>query len=291
MKKFLVIIFSILSIVIISINQTQAVSVADFTPILDKKISKLETTEEKVKYLQSFSELLTESKYTKSKDAWLYNGIREYCLNMLNIFQHELNEELGKSFQWIVSNNSEFLVKTSILELPHLSDNLPNIDIQKVRESILSWHNQERASLWRSAYKYSLDLEWSATTRANNLAVFGKIKNLHARNASDWYYNYNSMTNWFSNLWITFWNAPKWATSFSETVWRNVYKCDKSDCTQEIITAIKKTWNWLIMWEKASNGSHYKAAVMKHFTQMWVWIAIDKANNRYYLVIHYWVNF
>jgi hypothetical protein len=45
------------------------------------------------------------------------------------------------------------------------------------------------------------------------------------------------------------------------------------------------------MWEKASNGSHYKAAVMKHFTQMWVWIAIDKVNNRYYLVIHYWVNF
>jgi len=289
MKKFLVIISSILSIVIISINQTQAVSVADFTPILDKKISKLETTEEKVKYLQSFSELLTESKYTKSKDGRLYKGIREYCLNMLNVFQHELNEELGKSFQWIVSNNSEFLVKTSTLELPHLSDNLPNIDIQKVRDAILSWHNEERASLWRNSYRYNLDLEWSATTRANNLAFSGKTKNLHARNASDWYYNYNSMTNWFSNLWITFWDAPKWAAAFSETVWRNVYKCNKFDCTDELITAIKKTWTWLIMWEKSSNWSHYKAANMKHFTHMWIWIAIDKSNNRYYLVIHYGV--
>ena len=291
MKKFLVIISSILSIVIISINQTQAVSVADFTPILDKKISKMETTEEKVKYLQSFSKLLTNSKYTKSKDARLYNGIREYCLNMLNVFQHELNEEQGKSFQWIVSNNSEFFVKTSTLELSHLSDNFPNIDVQKVRESILSWHNQERASLWRNSYKYSLDLEWSATTRASDLAASGKTKNLHARNSSDWYYNYNSMANRFSNLWITFWNAPKWAAAFSETVWRNVYKCNKFDCTDELITAIKKTWTWLIMWEKASNGSHYKAAVMKHFTQMGAWIAINHINSRYYIVIHYGVDF
>lgn len=290
MKKFIVIICSILSIVIISINQTQAVSVADFTPILDKKIAKMETTEEKVKYLQSFSELLTNSKYTKSKDARLYNGIREYCLNMLNVFKYELNEEWGKSFQWVVSSNSEFSTKSSTLSLPHLSDNLPNIDVQKVRNAILSWHNEERASLWRSAYKYSLDLEWSATTRANNLAISGKTKNLHARTASDWYYNYNSMTNWFSNLWITFWNTPKWAAAFSETVWRNVYKCNKSDCTDELITAIKKTWTWLIIKEKASNGSHYKAAVMKHFTQMWAWIAIDKSNNRYYLVIHYGVD-
>jgi hypothetical protein len=45
------------------------------------------------------------------------------------------------------------------------------------------------------------------------------------------------------------------------------------------------------MWEKASNGSHYKAAVMKHFTQMWAWIAIDKVNNRYYVVLHYGVDF
>jgi hypothetical protein len=43
--------------------------------------------------------------------------------------------------------------------------------------------------------------------------------------------------------------------------------------------------------EKSSNGSHYRAAVMKHFTQMWAWIAIDKSNNRYYIVLHYWVNF
>ncbi len=283
MKKFFAIILSILSIVLISTNQTQAVSVADFTPILDKKIAKIETTKEKVEYLQSFSELLSKPEYTKSKDARLYKGIKEYCLNMLKVFESELKEEQA--------NNPITQISAKIGNLPDISDNLPNVDVQKVRNAILSRHNEERGSLWRNAYKYNLDLEWSATLRANNLAVSGKTKNLHARNAWDWYYNYNSMTNRFSNLWITFWKTPKWATSFSETVWRNVYKCSKSDCTQEIIAAIKKTWTWLIMNEKASNGSHYKAAIMKHFTQMWIWIAIDKSNNRYYLVIHYGVDF
>lgn len=286
MKKFFAIILSILSIVTISTNQTQSVSVADFTPTLDKKISKMETTQEKIEYLQSFTNLLSTPKYTKNKDARLYKGIREYCLNMLNVFEQELKEKENRNPT--ITNYTQASAK--IGNLPHLSDNLPNVDIQKVRNAILFWHNEERRSIWANPYTYNLDLEWSATIRASNLSVSWKTKNLHARNAWDWYYNYNSMTNRFSNLWINFWNAPKWAASFSETVWRNVYKCNKSDCTQEIITAIKKTWDWLIMKEKASNGSHYRAATMKHFTQMWAWIAIDKTNNRYYIVIHYGVN-
>ena len=287
MKKFFTIILSILSIVTISINQTQSVSVADFTPTLDKKISKMETTQEKIEYIQSFTKLLSSPKYTKNKDARLYKEIKEYCLNMLNVFEYELKE--GQTSDLTTTNYTQTSAK--IGSLPHLSDNLPNVDIQKVRNAILSWHNEERRNNWANPYTYNLDLEWSATIRASNLSVSGKTKNLHARNTWDWYYNYNSMTNRFSNLWINFWPAPKWAASFSETVWRNVYKCDKSDCAQEIITAVKKTWDWLIMKEKTSNGSHYRAATMKHFTQMWAWIAIDKANNRYYLVIHYGVDF
>ena len=287
MKKFFTIILSILSIVTISINQTQSVSVADFTPTLDKKISKMETTQEKIEYIQSFTKLLSSPKYTKNKDARLYKEIKEYCLNMLNVFEYELKE--GQTSDLTTTNYTQTSAK--IGSLPHLSDNLPNVDIQKVRNAILSWHNEERRNNWANPYTYNLDLEWSATIRASNLSVSGKTKNLHARNTWDWYYNYNSMTNRFSNLWINFWPAPKWAASFSETVWRNVYKCDKSDCTQEIITAVKKTWDWLIMKEKTSNGSHYRTATMKHFTQMWAWIAIDKANNRYYLVIHYGVDF
>jgi hypothetical protein len=165
------------------------------------------------------------------------------------------------------------------------------VNVQKIREAILSWHNKERNNIWVNPYTYNLDLEWSATTWANNLAKSGKTKNLHPRNAWDWYYNYNSMLNRFSDLWINFPKSSNWGASFSETIWRNVYKCNKSDCTQDLINAIEKTWTWLIMKEKSGNGSHYRAAAMKYFTQMGAWIAIDKANYRYYIVIHYGVNF
>jgi hypothetical protein len=163
--------------------------------------------------------------------------------------------------------------------------------VWKVREAILSWHNEERSNIWVNSYMYNLDLEWSATYRADNLANSHKTNNLHLRNIWDGYYNYNSILNWFSSLWINFPKSIKWAASFSETVWYGTYRCSKSDCTQELINAIKRTWTNLIMKEKSSKGSHYNAAVMKHFTQMWAWIAIDKSNNRYYIVIHYGVDF
>lgn len=282
MKNFGSVLLGILLLFIISLNNAQAVSVADFTPTIDKKIAKMETTNEKIEYLQSFSDLLASSKYTKDKNSWLYAEIRNYTLNMLNAFQSQLMEE---GWEFVQSS------KITISNLPHISDNLWNINEQKVREAILSWHNQERKSLWYNAYIYNLDLEWSATLWANKLSASGKTSNLHLRNNGDGYYNYNSMLNRFSSLWIDFPKSIWWGASFSESIWYNTYRCSKSDCTDDLIAAIKKTRTWLIMKEKTSMWSHYKAVIMKHFTQMWVWIAIDKSHNRYYVVFHYWVNF
>jgi len=282
MKNFGSIFLGILFLFIIPFNNTHAVSVADFTPTIDKKIAKMGTTAEKIDYLQSFSELLSSSKYTKDKNSWLYAEIRNYTLNMLSAFQSQLVKE---GWEFVQSS------KITISNLPHISDNLWNINEQKVREAILSWHNQERKSLWYNTYRYNLDLEWSATLWANILADSGKTSNLHLRNIGDGYYNYDSMLNRFSNLWINFPKSIWWGASFSESIWYNTYKCSKSDCTEDLISAIKKTRTWLIMKEKTSMWSHYKAVIMKHFTQMWVWVAIDRSHNRYYIVFHYWVDF
>ena len=297
MKKLLILMLWIFTIFFIFPRESYSLSITDFTPVLDKKVSKMKTTQEKVKWLQSYSDLLASPKYTKSKDAWLYKKVREYTLNMLEVFEYELKEEQAKNWNKSTSNkttsnnSTQTTQSTPKLKLPHLSDNFSNIDEQKVRNAILSRHNEERKNVWSNPYNYNLDLEWSATIWANKIADSHKTSNFHLRNNWDWYYNYNSILNRFSGLWITFWKSVKWAASFSETIWYGTYKCSKSDCTQDLITAIKKTWTNLIMKEKASNGSHYKAATMKHFTQMWAWIAIDKSNNRYYLVIHYWINF
>ena len=288
MKKFLVLILGFLIIFFVPHNYTNGLSLADITPALDKKVSKMKTTEQKVKFLQKFSNTLATPKFTQHKNARLYADLREYSLNMLKVFEYELKEEQAKNKS---SNKTTTTQKIYKSDLPHLSNNFSNINEQKVRDAILSRHNEERNNIWVNPYSYNLDLEWSATTWATILADSHKTSNLHLRNTWDWYYNYNSMLNRFSNLWIKFPTSVKWAASFSESVWYWGYKCSKSDCTDDLITAIKKTWTNLIMKEKASNGSHYKAATMKHFTQIWAWIAIDKSNNRYYLVLHYGVNF
>ena len=263
----------------------------------------MKTTEEKVKFLQSFADTLATPTFTKDKNARVYENLRQYVLNMLNVFQHELKQEQSKSSTSKSTNKTTNTTKTttstsktyttnkSSTKLPQLSDNFSNIDEQEIRDAILSRHNDERYNVWVNSYTYNLDLEWSATIRANKLANSSKTQNLHLRNSGDWTYSYNSILNWFSDLWIKFPASVKWAASFSESIWYWYYKCSKSDCTQDLITAVKKTRTWLIMKEKSANGSHYRAAVMKHFTQMWAWIAIDKSNNRYYLVLHYWVNF
>ena len=295
MKKYISVVLTILSGFIFFANQSQALELqlANFTPSIDKIVAKKKTTAEKVKFLQTFSDLLAQPTFTQDKKAWLFEDIRNYTLNMLNVFQHELQQEQAQSNTKtsVTSPNKTSSSSKSYTKLPTLSDNFSNINEQKVRDAILSWHNEERESLWLNDYKYNLDLEWTATVRANEIASSSKTKNLHVRNSRDWTYNYNSILSRFSYLWVKFPASVKWAASFSESVWYWYYKCSKSDCTQTLIDSAKKTRTWLIMKEKSYNWDHYRAAVMKHFTQMGAWIAIDKSNNRYYIVLHYWVNF
>ena len=80
----------------VSNNYSQALSVANFTPALDKKVAKMKTTEEKVKFLQSFSDLLASPRFVQDKNAKLFSDLREYSLNMLRVFEYELKEEQSK---------------------------------------------------------------------------------------------------------------------------------------------------------------------------------------------------
>jgi hypothetical protein len=73
---------------------------------------------------------------------------------MLNVFQHQLMEEQVKNIsknQTKTKNTTTFQNTTpqytqSTKNLPHISDNFSNIDVKKVREAIVSWHNDERNS-------------------------------------------------------------------------------------------------------------------------------------------------
>lgn len=263
---------------------------ADFTPALDKKIANMKTTKEKVDFLQSFISLLSSKKFTTDKNARLFRDLQNYSQNMLNVFQSELYEENWNTNNTNKNKQSIKTIKTLQSDLPDLSSKFSNVDIQKIREEVLSWHNNERSSLGLKSYKYNLNLEWSATLRAENLKNLSITSNTHIREEWDNYFNYNSILNRFSNLWINF-PSVKWWASLSESVGYWYYKCNSSDCTQKLIDAIKKTWTNLIMKEKSYNWSHYKAVTVKYFTQMWIWISVDYSKNRYYFVLHYWIDF
>jgi uncharacterized protein YkwD len=74
------------------------------------------------------------------------------------------------------------------------------VDIQKVKESLLTRHNQERQTKGVTPYSYHSDLEKSAQTWAEVLNTEARTSNTHLRNPGDGYYNYESITNRFENL-------------------------------------------------------------------------------------------
>ena len=154
MKKFFPVILGVLLVSVFSFNKIRALELTDFTPVLDKKVASMKTTEEKVKWLQKYADLLATPKFTHSKDAKLYEKLRLYTLNMLNVFQHELKEEQTKATikkqtknTTTTTKNTSQTTTSSIKNLPHISDNISNINVQKVRDAVLTWHNEERISI------------------------------------------------------------------------------------------------------------------------------------------------
>jgi hypothetical protein len=143
MKKYLAII-PLLLLFFLPCNHTFSISVAEFTPTLDKRVASMKTTEEKVNYLKSFAEFLQDPIFTQHENARVYNHLREYTLNMLRVFEYELKEEKAAQQS---QETTLYSTKSTTIRLPDLSDNFSNIDEQKVRKAILSWHNDERRNV------------------------------------------------------------------------------------------------------------------------------------------------
>ncbi len=120
-------------------------------------------------------------------------------------------------------------------------------------------------------------LEWAQKLAKQNYST-------HKRLSSDWHYNYTSILNWFGDLWIKF--DYNW-TAFSENIAYQYYSCTKSDCTQDIINAIKKWYNFFLS-EKPYNWPHYRAIAHPYFDEIWVGVAL--VGKRYWVVSHYGIN-
>jgi len=152
---------------------------------------------------------------------------------------------------------------------------ISNVDRDKVQRERLSRHNAEREKKWLSTYTYNENLNYTSLIRAQQIAKEQrKTWSTHARKLGDWYRNTDSIRERFSNLWIN-------ALYFSESNAYGYYNCKKSDCTQEMIDALKKCFNRTFL-----DRNHYSAVVSSIYDQIWLWVS---TNGTYvWLTTHYW---
>lgn len=163
---------------------------------------------------------------------------------------------------------------------------LKNIDISKVKNAWLSWYNWVRKDLWKNLYSYdskleSTALDWSKTSKA-------RWDITHKRNSWDVYYDYTKITSWFKDRGVICKNIYR-ATN-TENIWWWQYSCNDWECSDELISAIKSTFNFYMSEKGETYQAHYKSIVHPYFTKIWLWIEIEELSSwyyKYYLTVHY----
>ena len=161
-----------------------------------------------------------------------------------------------------------------------------NIDLDKVKETWLWWYNMEREVLWKYKYIYNSQLEQTAIDWSNISKDRWEIT--HKRNSTDSYYDYNKITSWFKNRWVSCKNIDK--VTHTENIWWWTYSCNDSDCTDEFINWIKNTFEYYMAEKDQDYKAHYQSIMNNYFKEIWIWFAVKKKSNnyyQYYLTVHY----
>lgn len=203
--------------------------------------------------------------------------------NHLNTTQKLIANYIADAFSQKLADYANWTIPSSSESLGESTYQIANVDMDKARQARQTWHNDARASKWLPAYKRDTQLESTAHNRATVLATRNLIDHSsHKRDLSDAYYDYSKILARFNNLWVYFDESQ--GTAFAENVAYQYYSCNKSDCTQDLINAIKKGREFF-MSEASYNGPHYRWIMSSNFTTMWMWIAF--VWKRYWIVTHY----
>lgn len=248
-------------------------SAEDFISQFQTQQSKLPSAEKKAYYLKTYNtlSLLAVRNRDDMEKLALYTALKEYIKTQITLL-------------WS-GTSSTVLPPTSVSSSSVSSSwmTIPKVDLVKVREVWLNLHNAERATKWLISFTYSSALESTASTWANHLATLGKAT--HLRNSGDGYYSYNSIKSWFGDQWIVFAGKEKNGQAlFTENLWRGYYTCNKDDCTDDFIKAIKTSRTFFMSEKGRSYRPHYNAIVGNFST---VGLGVALVGKKYYLVSHY----
>ena len=224
-----------LSVVMLGIACTPLVKALDitaFTPAIDKQVASKSTLKEKISYLQGIQAVLALPAFKAHSEAWLFASLDNYIKNFVNVLEHEnrgstesLNGTNGSSNQ---TSNSFSVSTTKVFPSDGRSYlAVDNVNIQKVRDTLLSRHNEERQTKKLTTYNYHSNLEKSAQIWAHVLNDGTRTSNTHARKPGDGYYNYNSIMDWMEEIGNTFSTPKNGNPAFSESVGWGYYNCTR----------------------------------------------------------------
>ncbi|MGE3279008.1 MAG: S-layer homology domain-containing protein [Candidatus Altimarinota bacterium] len=158
---------------------------------------------------------------------------------------------------------------------------LPNIDMQRVRQTWLEWYNGERRTQGLHDYKYNNALNRSAYVWSDFSMQRGELS--HKRPGQTAYYDYNMINDWFRNLGLQFENVQR--VTHSENIGWGPYSCNDSDCTDELLSTIRSTFDFYMSEKDKAYKPHYNSVMNQYFNE--IGLGITVGGGKYYLTVHY----
>lgn len=167
--------------------------------------------------------------------------------------------------------------------VPSQDEAIAGVDLSEVRRVWLEWTNAERKAAGLMPLSENPQLNrtaaiWSKTSRDR-----GEMS--HKRDGQTSYYDYPLITKWFAGLGLTFRNVNR--MTYSESIGYGPYSCDAADCTQQLISALRTTFDFYMKEKGKSSRPHYNAIVNSRFRLQGMGVAVDPASKRYYVTTHY----
>ncbi len=158
---------------------------------------------------------------------------------------------------------------------------IPGVDMRRIRTEWLALYNNVRTDRGLTPYRLDSYLNRSSSIWSKRSAERGAME--HKRASDQAYYDYSAIQSWFRDLGLAFENVH--SITFTENIGRGPYTCSASDCTNELISAIRSTFDFYMGEEPKEYRPHFSAIVNPYFEIMGVGIAVQ--NGQYYITTHF----
>ena len=211
-----------------------------------------------------------------------WENYRDFYLYLLDEEKQNTKDEKQKE---IIDAIREKIQKVQEIESPTNLEEY-HIDTKKILEIWLNWQNTVRWELKLTPYSYDSLLNNSALTWSQLSAKKSYID--HKRTLWDTYYNYKKIESWMKWEGVVCKNISR--KTFSESIGYGSFSCNDEDCTDELISWIKSTFNFFMSEKGKKHSPHYNAIVSPYFSTIGTGIELVKTGKntyKYYLTSHY----